>query len=84
MRAILVKEHGSPEDMLIEELPAPKPGPGEVLIDVHAIGLNFPDLLVISGQYQSLPPLPFVPGMEAAGLVSAVGEGVLLRKPGTE
>lgn len=76
MRAILVKKHGSPEDMILEELPTPKPGPGEVLLDVHAIGLNFPDLLVISGQYQSLPPLPFVPGMEAAGLVSAVGEGV--------
>ena len=52
------------------------------MIDVHAIGLNFPDLLVIGGQYQSLPPLPFVPGMEAAGLVSAAGEGVSHRKPG--
>ena len=82
MRAIIVKEHGSPEDMILEELPTPKPGPDEILIDVHAIGLNFPDLLVIGGQYQSLPPLPFVPGMEASGLVSAVGEGVSNRKAG--
>ena len=82
MRAILVKEHGSPEDMILEDLPTPKPGPGEVLIDIHAIGLNFSDLLVINGQYQSLPPLPFVPGKEVAGLVAAVGEGVSHRKPG--
>ncbi len=82
MRAILLKEFGAPEDMALEELPTPKPGPDEVLIDIHAIGVNFIDLLVIAGQYQNLPPLPFVPGVEVAGVVAEAGKGVTTCKPG--
>ncbi|NND04451.1 MAG: NADPH:quinone oxidoreductase family protein [Acidimicrobiia bacterium] len=60
----------------IAELPDPVPGPGEVVVDVKAASLNFPDLLVMQGLYQVRPDLPFVPGAEGAGVVAAVGEGV--------
>ena len=73
---MLVKQFGAPEQMSLEDLPTPVPGPGEVLIDARAIGVNFPDLLVIEGTYQILPELPFSPGKEVAGIVRAVGPGV--------
>ncbi|HKH38592.1 MAG TPA: NADPH:quinone oxidoreductase family protein [Rubrobacter sp.] len=73
---MLVKQFGAPEQMSLEDLPTPVPGPGEVLIDARAIGVNFPDLLVIEGTYQILPELPFSPGKEVAGVVRAVGPGV--------
>ena len=76
MRAIVANAIGSPEDLTIEDLPDPAPGPGEVLVDMKATAVNFPDLLVIEGKYQIIPPHPFVPGKEGAGTVSAVGEGV--------
>ena len=73
---MLVKQFGAPEQMSLEDLPTPVPGPGEVLIDARAIGVNFPDLLVIEGTYQILPELPFSPGKEVAGVVRAVGPAV--------
>jgi NADPH2:quinone reductase len=76
MKAVVVKEFAPFEQIGIGELPDPKPGKGEVVIDVKAAELNYPDILVISGQYQIKPPLPFSPGKAAAGIVSAVGEGV--------
>ncbi len=76
MRAMLVKEFGEPERMVLEEVEVPEPGHGEILVDVRAIGVNFPDLLVIGGTYQILPEPPFSPGKEVAGLVEAVGPGV--------
>lgn len=76
MKAVVVECFGSPRDLSLRDWPKPVPGPGEVLIDVHAMGLNFPDVLVAAGKYQTLPPLPFVPGKELAGVVAAVGEGV--------
>ncbi len=82
MRAILIREHGAPETLNIEEIPAPAVGDDGVLIDVHAIGVNYPDLLVISGQYQILPPHPFSPGKDAAGVVAAIGRNVKSCKPG--
>ncbi len=82
MRALVVKEHGSLENLLLEEIPDPVPGPGEVLIDVHAASVNFADLLVIAGTYQILPKLPFSPGKDLAGVVAAVGTGVTTCKPG--
>jgi len=82
MKALVVKQFGAPETLRIEELPTPVPGTGEVLVDVHAAGVNFPDLMVIAGTYQILPPLPFIPGKECAGIVKAVGPGVTLVKPG--
>jgi NADPH2:quinone reductase len=76
VRAMLVKQFGALEQMSLEDLPTPVPGQGEVLIDARAIGVNFPDLLVIEGTYQILPKLPFSPGKEVAGVVRAVGPGV--------
>ncbi len=76
MRAILAKSVGTPEDLVIEDLPDPVPGPGEVAIDMKAAAVNFPDLLVIEGKYQLIPPHPFCPGKEGAGIVAALGEGV--------
>ena len=82
MRAVVVREFGPPESIRVEEFPAPSPGRGEVLIDVHAAGVNFPDMLVMSGRYQILPRRPFVPGKECAGIVRAVGADVTSCKPG--
>src|SRR6202011_1404189 len=76
MRAIVCRTYGPPENLVIAEAPEPEPGPGQVVIDVHAGGVNFPDVLLVQGLYQVKPPLPFSPGVEAAGIVSAVGEGV--------
>jgi len=82
MRAIIVKEFGPPERMTIEERPTPEPAPGQIRVDVHAIGVNYPDLLVIGGKYQILPELTFIPGKDAAGVVSAIGAGVQHVRPG--
>jgi NADPH:quinone reductase len=76
VRAAVVREFGPPAGMTIEEWPAPEPGPGQIRVESRAIDVNYPDLLVVSGKYQVLPPLPFVPGKAAAGVVGAVGEGV--------
>lgn len=82
MKAIVVREFGPPESIHVEEFPAPQPAPGEVLVDVHAAGVNFPDILVMGGKYQVLPPRPFVAGKECAGVVAAVGSDVTTCKPG--
>lgn len=82
MQALIVNEHGPVEKLSLGDFPDPKPGKGEVLVDVHAASVNFPDLLVIGGTYQNLPPRPFVPGKDLAGVVAAVGEGVTRVKPG--
>jgi NADPH2:quinone reductase len=73
MRALVVNEYGPPESMVIEERDDPVPASGQILIDVAAAGINFPDVLSIAGKYQVKTPTPFVPGSEAAGVVSAVG-----------
>jgi NADPH:quinone reductase-like Zn-dependent oxidoreductase len=75
VKAVLVERFGEPDTLVTRELPGPEPTHGHVVIDVAAAGVNFPDLLVIAGSYQILPPLPFSPGKEIAGLVSAVGPG---------
>lgn len=82
MRALVVHEHGPIENLKLEEFPEPKPGPEEVLVDVHAASVNFPDLLVIDGTYQLLPSRPFVPGKDFAGTVAAAGSSVTTVKPG--
>ncbi|WP_017573295.1 quinone oxidoreductase family protein [Nocardiopsis halotolerans] len=74
MRAIVIEENGGPEVLRLSERPDPEPGPGEVLVDVAARGVNFIDIYQRSGLYDV--PFPFVPGMEAAGVIAAVGEGV--------
>ncbi len=82
MKALVVRTFGAPDGLAIERLPTRAPGTDEVLVDVRAAGVNFPDLLVIGGTYQVLPPLPFTPGKECAGVVKAVGQNVTLFKPG--
>jgi NADPH2:quinone reductase len=82
MKALLCNAWCGPEDLVVEETRPPEVGAGEVLIDVRRAGLNFPDLLMISGQYQVKPPLPFSPGMECSGVVAAVGRGVTQVGPG--
>jgi NADPH:quinone reductase len=82
MRAVVIEEFGPVEQHRIGDVPTPKPKKGEVLIDVHAIGVNFPDTLMMQGLYQTKPERPFTPGRDAAGVVSAVGEGVTEFRPG--
>ena len=81
-REVVVREFGPIENHKLEEFPEPTPGPGDVLIDVHVVGVNFPDTLMIQGLYQTRPERPFVPGRDAAGVVAAVGENVTRFKPG--
>ena len=67
MRALLVNEFGGPEALELADVAPPDPGPGEVVVQARAIGVNFPDLLVIGGTYQTLRERPFSPGKEVAG-----------------
>ncbi len=76
MKALLCKAFGPVEDLVIEEVPDPQPGPLEVVVDIVAAGLNFPDQLMINGLYQVKNEPPFIPGGEAAGIVRAVGAEV--------
>jgi NADPH2:quinone reductase len=82
MKAVVCKSFGPPENLTLEEVADPTPGRGQVLIDVHAVGLNFPDVLQIAGKYQFQPPFPFTPGSELAGVVAEVGTGVAGVHPG--
>src|SRR5882672_3761124 len=82
MKAVLCKELGLPEKLVVEEVPSPKAEPGQVVVDVKACGVNFPDTLIIQGKYQFKPDLPFSPGGESAGVVREVGDGVTHVKPG--
>ncbi|MFJ4372514.1 NADPH:quinone oxidoreductase family protein [Pseudomonas japonica] len=74
MKAVLCKAHGPARDLVLEDVASPTPKKNEILLDVHAASVNFPDSLIIEGKYQFQPPLPFSPGCEAAGVVAAVGE----------
>lgn len=76
MRAVIVREFGPVEEAELGEFPKPEPAPNEILLEVHATAANFVDLLVIGGQYQFLPELPFVPGKLPAGVVVEVGANV--------
>lgn len=82
MRGVLIRDFGPVDSHKLEECPAPVPGPEEVLIDAHVIGVNFPDTLMVQGLYQTKPEHPFVPGRDAAGVVTAVGDKVTRFKPG--
>ena len=76
MRAVLCKEWGGPEKLVVEDIPSPPMRDGAVRVAVHAAGVNFADLLLIAGQYQEKPAFPFIPGAEVAGVVTEVGAGV--------
>lgn len=82
MKAILCKEFTQPDGLVYEDVPSPKVRAGEVKIAVKAAGINFPDLLMVQGLYQMKPPFPFSPGLEVAGDIIEVGEGVSNRQVG--
>jgi len=82
MKAVLCKQFGPPDSLVVEEVPSPRAGPGEAVISVKAASLNFPDVLIIQNKYQFKPPLPFSPGSELAGVVKEVGAGVQGVAPG--
>lgn len=76
MRALLSKEVGGPETLVVEDIAEPTPGKGEVLVNIAACAINFPDTLIIRDLYQFKPPRPFAPGGEISGTIEAIGEGV--------
>src|ERR1700753_2766486 len=76
MRAMIMRSLGEPDQLELAELPERSPGPGEVAIDVEAIGCNFADVLICRGKYQVKPELPFAPGSEVVGRVRELGAGV--------
>jgi NADPH:quinone reductase len=82
MKAVLCTHFGTPDDLELADIPEPKPGLGEAVVDVKAAALNFFDLLIIAGKYQHKPPFPFSPAAEFAGIVESVGAGVRDFAPG--
>jgi len=82
MKAIVVHEFGGPEVLKLEEVPTPKPAAGQVLVRIHAAGVNPYDTYMRAGTYAVKPPLPYTPGSDAAGVIEAVGDGVKKVKPG--
>ena len=82
MKAIICKKFAPVSELVWEEVADPVAGPGEIVVDVRAAGLNYPDNLIVQGLYQFQPERPFSPGHEGAGVVSSVGEGVDLHGVG--
>src|ERR1700747_3136550 len=82
MKAIRVSAYGGPSVLKLEEIPAPQPGPGQVLVRNHAVGINPVDTYLRSNTDNRGPKLPYTPGSDAAGVIEAVGAGVTVAKPG--
>ncbi len=82
MKAIVIRHWADPQPFPLEEVEEPEPGPGEVRIAVHCVGVTFGETLIATGKYQVKPELPFVPGAESAGVIDKVGPGVTGLKPG--
>jgi NADPH2:quinone reductase len=82
MKALLSKAVGGPETLVLEDVPSPRPKPGFAVVSVKAVGVNYPDVLIIEDKYQFKPARPFAPGGEISGVVKEVGEGVTHVKPG--
>jgi NADPH2:quinone reductase len=82
MKALLSKAVGGPETLVLEDVPSPRPKPGFAVVSVKAVGVNYPDVLIIEDKYQFKPARPFAPGSEVSGVVKEVGEGVTHVKPG--
>src|ERR1700730_9732161 len=82
MRAVLCHAWGAVEGLQLGDAPPPIPGDGEVVIAVRAAGINYADAIMVAGRYQTKPPLPFSPGLEAAGIVAACGDRVTRFRPG--
>ena len=82
MKAIRVNEFGGPEVLRLEEVATPQPAPGEVLVRIHAIGVNPVETYIRAGTYARLPALPYTPGNDGAGVVEQIGDSVTEFKPG--
>jgi len=82
MKAIVVREFGGPDVLKIEELPTPKPGPGQVMVRIKAAGVNPADTYARTGNYANKPQLPYTPGSDGAGVIESVGAGVNRARPG--
>ena len=82
MRVAQFKEFGGLGALRVEDVPEPNAAPGEAVIRVEAVGLNFFDTLLLRNEYQITPPLPFSPGAEIAGVIESVGSGVIEFRPG--
>ena len=82
MKAFLCKEFGPVDSHTVEEIEDPVAGPGQVVVDIKATRISFPDVLIVQGLYQFKPPFPFSPGSEISGVISSVGEGVTMHKVG--
>lgn len=82
MKAVLCQAYGLPDSLVYTDVPDPVAGKGQVVVDMKAAGVNFPDVLIIQNKYQAKPPLPFSPGSELAGVVTSIGEGVTNVKVG--
>src|SRR3989441_4056230 len=82
VKAVVCKQYGPPETLVVEELPSPRAGPGEAVVSVKAASVNFPDVLIIENKYQFKPSLPFSPGSELSGVVKEVGPDVAGLAPG--
>jgi NADPH2:quinone reductase len=82
MKAILCKEYGPPETLVLSDLPSPRAGPGQIVITIKVCAVNFPDVLIIENKHPFKPALPFAPGAEIAGVIKALGEGVTRFKVG--
>ena len=84
MKAVLCESFGPAENLTLADIEAPQLLPGHVIVEIRACALNFPDVLMIEGKYQSLPPFPFTPGGEFAGVVSEVADDVQSWQVGDE
>ena len=84
LKAVLCESFGPAENLLLAEIDRPELKPGHVLVDIRSCALNFPDVLMVEGKYQSLPPFPFTPGGEFAGVVNAVADDVSRWQVGDE
>jgi len=82
MKAMLCKEYGPPENLVLSDVPELHAGPGQIVVQVRSCGVNFPDVLIIENKYQFKPALPFAPGAEISGVVKELGEGVTRFKAG--
>ena len=82
MKAVVCQAWGVPDTLTVQELPDPQAAAGQVVIDVKAAGINFPDVLIVQGKYQFRPELPFIPGSEVAGVIRSVADDVTTFKPG--
>jgi NADPH2:quinone reductase len=76
MKALQCVELGGPEKLIFSDIDDPKPGTGEVLVEIKAASVNFPDVLMVQGLYQLQPPMPFIPGAECSGVIAEIGESV--------